>query len=244
MHPVGYRKRWLALSLVLIVALAVALAACGGVAAPAEPSITLEPTSGAPGIEVAVTGEGFPVAVEINIRLGPPDVGASPEAYATTLTTESGGFSTSFILPETWPDGNAITEKELLVIALLPDGSVKATAPFDYQPLTSPAPELTLNPANGEAGARVTVTGANFPPNTTISLRLSTPTSEREPVEVAQVASDAQGGFRTVITIPLTWPNSDTAVREQALAIEAVRASGGPSLAKGTFFNVSGERSP
>ncbi len=234
-------KRMFVLSLVWIMALAVVLAACGGVAAPVEPSIVVEPTSGGAGTEVAVSGEGFPAGVEISIRLGPPDVGASPLAYATTTATEKGVFFTSFILPEKWPDEVAIVEEELLIIALIADGSVKATARFDYQPLPTPAPDMILNPENGGAGERVTVVGVNFPPGTAISLRLSSPASERPAEELAQVVSDEAGGFHTVIGIPVTWSGTEAAVREQELVMLAVSANGGQTLAQATFFNVGGE---
>lgn len=135
MEPVNLLKRGFALSLLVLLA----LTACPGVVTPLEPSVTVEPTSGAAGTEVVVTGEGFPANIEIDVRLGPPDVGASPEAYAVTTTTETGAFVTSFVLPARWPNATPIIEEELLIIALIPDGSVKATAPFDYEPGAQPS---------------------------------------------------------------------------------------------------------
>ena len=123
------------------VALTVWLAACCRTTGPVEPAITVDPVAGAAGTEVTVSGHGFPSGLEINIRLGPPDVGASPLAYATTTTTTDGAFVTSFVLPATWPDETPIVEGELLIIALIPDGSVKATAPFAYGPPLSRAPD-------------------------------------------------------------------------------------------------------
>lgn len=217
------------------------LAACAGAGAPPTPRIAVDPAGGGPGTVVSITGEGFPAGVEIVIRLGPPDVGASPEAYATTMTMANGSFVTSLALPETWPDETSIVEGELLIIALTPDGSMKATVPFDYRPPLNPAPELTLDPANGEPGERVEVMGVKFPPGTSISLRLSSPTAGRE-AEVAQVAGDTQGRFRTIIAIPLTWPNSEATLHEQELVIVAVNADSGQILAQAAFFNVGGER--
>lgn len=155
-----FLKRGLTLSLVL----SLIWAACAGVRGPVEPSIAVEPAAGTAGTEVVVTGEGFPAGVEIDVRLGPPDVGASPEAYATAITTEHGGFVTSFVMPSMWPDETPIAEGELLIIALVSDGSVKATAPYDYRPPPSPTPELRLDPPNGKPGQRLVVTGTNFWP--------------------------------------------------------------------------------
>lgn len=229
-------KRGFALSLVALLA----VTACNGIVAPQEASVAVDPTSGAAGTEVIVIGEGFPANIEINIRLGPPEVGASPEAYATTITTETGAFVTAFAIPDKWPDETPIVDEELLIIALIPDGSVKATVPFDYQP--SLAPEITLTPPNGNPGQRVVVRGANFPREIAISLRLSSPASAHVREEAAQIVSDNEGQFRTVIIIPDTWSGSAGAVREQELVVEAVGAKDGQSLARATFFNVSGQQ--
>lgn len=147
MERLGFLKRRLSrrvavwLAPVVWLALAVWLAACGGATGPVEPSIMVEPAAGAAGTEVTVAGDGFPAGLVINIRLGPPDVGATPLAYATATATEDGTFVTSFVLPAFWPDETPIVEGELLIIALVPDGSVKATAPFGFGSPPSAVPD-------------------------------------------------------------------------------------------------------
>lgn len=237
MDLAGFLKRGFALGLVPLLA----ATACNGIVAPPEASVAVDPTSGAAGTEVIVTGEGFPANIEINIRLGPPEMGASPEAYANTMTTENGAFVTAFAIPNKWPDETPIVEEELLIIALIPDGSVKATASFDYQPTLGLAPEIALTPPNGKPGQRVVVRGVNFPREMAISLRLSSPASAHAMEEVAQIVSDKEGRFRTVIIIPDTWSGSTGSVLEQELVVEAVGAKDGQSLARATFFNVSGK---
>lgn len=228
---------------ILILMLAAWLAACAGGATPPTPSIEVEPTSGLAGTDITVTGKGFPAGVEISIRLGPPGVGASPEAYAVATTTGRGAFVTAFVLPEMWPDGTPIVEEALLIIALTSDGSVKATASFNYRAPLNPTPEFALDPANGEPGQHVVVTGANFPSSAPMTLHLSSPASDHVGEVLAQIVSDEHGSFRTVIAIPITWSDSNAPVREQELLVEAISADGGERLSQATFFNVAGEKS-
>lgn len=138
-----FNARALLLALLLLVG---APACAFGAGAPSEPTIVLEPREGGAGTKVTVRGSGFPAHMELDIRLGPPDVGASPQAYAVTSTGADGSFATSFILPNAWPDGRLIDQETLLVIALNSDGSVKATAPFTFR--SSSNPETTGKPGS------------------------------------------------------------------------------------------------
>lgn len=99
---------------------------------PAEPSISLEPTAGGPGTVVIVTGVGFPSHTNVSIRLGPPDVGATPQTYGAILTAKTGSFNLSFTMPDSWLDGTPITEDNLMVV-VTNDASIKAPALFVYQ---------------------------------------------------------------------------------------------------------------
>ncbi|MBN1316894.1 MAG: hypothetical protein JXA42_15550, partial [Anaerolineales bacterium] len=75
----------------------------------------------------------------IEIRIGPPDVGATPQSYAETITTKDGEFALSFSMPAEWPDGSPILIEEMVIVAINNDASVKSTVPFRYQadPFTS-----------------------------------------------------------------------------------------------------------
>ena len=97
---------------------------------PAQPAITLNPTSGGPETTVNVTGAGFPAGETIGFYLGIPNAGASPDAMAKLQAAPDGSFSAIFPLPSAWPDGRPITEPTLVIIAANPDFSVKATAEF------------------------------------------------------------------------------------------------------------------
>jgi hypothetical protein len=108
------------------------LGACSSPNTVVSPAIALNPDDGGPDTEVIVTGTDFPPATEVNVRLGPPDVGATPQSYGRAVTDAAGSFALSFVMPAQWPDGEVITETELVVVAINQDASVKATAPFHF----------------------------------------------------------------------------------------------------------------
>ena len=99
-----------------------------------KPVIALNPQTGGVQTLVAVTGDNFPAGTAVMLRLGPPDVGATPFSYASGIAGGDGRFTLSFTVPESWPDGLPITETNLTVIVLNEDGSLKATAFFVLQP--------------------------------------------------------------------------------------------------------------
>lgn len=111
-----------------------------------EPFISVSPQSGGSNTAVVVLGENFPAGTAVMLRLGPPDVGATPNSYASATAGADGRFTMSFLIPESWPDGRPITEPELTIIVINEDGSVKATAPFAFQPGVVVQPTLE----NGE----------------------------------------------------------------------------------------------
>jgi len=115
----------------------IVLSACVPAIEQAEPAIVLDPMTGGPGTPVVVIGSGFPAKIPVSVRLGPPSVGATPQSYGDTTTDAEGIFTLSFTMPAQWPDGAPITQSEMVVVALNEDGSIKATAPFDYTPSLS-----------------------------------------------------------------------------------------------------------
>lgn len=130
--PGSWRWRWLWLALLILLLLS--LEAYNSRAMQPQPAITISPTAGGQGTQVTVHGRDFPPDLVVSVRLGPPSVGATPQAYAVTTTSADGTFEMHFIMPGSWPDGRLLTTTDLLVVVLNEDASVKATAPFTYQP--------------------------------------------------------------------------------------------------------------
>jgi hypothetical protein len=130
------------------------------------PAIVLAPASGGPGTTVAVSGSGFPPETQVSARLGPPSIGATPRSYGDAVADADGVFTLLLTIPAYWPNGTAIAESELEVVVLNPDGSIKATAPFAFNPRSRDASADV--PDRAGQGERVVLTwyregsGADF----------------------------------------------------------------------------------
>ncbi len=108
-----------------------------------SPKIFINPTSGGANTLVAISGEGFEPGTVLDVRLGPPDVGATPQSYGHVVVEGEGAFCVTFAMPSQWPDGSAITETDLIIVAINSDGRVKATAPFDFKPEATSQSDLS-----------------------------------------------------------------------------------------------------
>lgn len=124
-------KRFMALALGLVITLVVV--PCAMSERSSSPKIYINPTSGGANTRVAIAGEGFESGTVLDFRLGPPDVGATPESYGQVVVESEGAFFATFAMPGQWPDGSAITETDLIIVAINDNGCVKATAPFDFK---------------------------------------------------------------------------------------------------------------
>lgn len=135
------RKRdWFDFLVVMVLFSELSLSACEATISHFEsPRISVEPNSGGPNTTVVINGQGFPPNTAIEIRLGPPDIGASPKSYAAAVTNPEGEFMLTFTMPSNWPDGSPITIKDLVIIAINNDASVKSTALFAYSVKPAPA---------------------------------------------------------------------------------------------------------
>ena len=208
------------------------------------PSITINPDFGGPNTRVLLTGNGFPPNTALSLRLGPPDVGATPQSYGQAIADSSGVFSLMFFMPDHWPDKSPITETELVIVIINEDGSIKATAPFEFQPAGAAQPQLQLRPGNGAPGEQVTVIGQHFPPHARVGLRLGVTDTGLGSTNLVKLEADAHGVFEGELAIPLTWPGSDAPVIEQELLIAAVDEEKDQTLATAPFFNVAGRPAP
>jgi hypothetical protein len=165
-----------------------------------EPAITLNPQSGGAGTSVTVTGHSFPAGTAVMLRLGPPDVGATPFSYASAVTDPAGSFSLAFQIPERWPDDMPITETQLTVIALNDDGSLKATAPFTFQPGLSAGPTLTSDAGNVTTPDPLLIANEQAVVAAVMNHLVQTGESTQVAVSVEQM----EGEFARVNIIPVT----------------------------------------
>jgi hypothetical protein len=215
------RHQWLGRASAAAV-VAFLLVACAGLRIPVEPSICLSPTSGGPGTRVLVTGSDFPADTVLAVRLGPPDVGATPQTYGQATSDAGGRLQLAFDMPARWPDGSPVTEEELVVVVLNEDGSVKAVAPFRFEPAAAAIPTLTLDPGTGAHGQQIDVSGRGFPPRCELSLQIGRATAGIDPLPLARTTTGEAGGFDLLITIPSTWPTSGAPLLEDDLILLAI----------------------
>jgi hypothetical protein len=230
----------LSLTLLFILTAVACLARVGSETA----GITIHPDSGGGNTQVLITGTGFSPNTALSLRLGPPDVGATPQSYGQAITDNDGLFSLMFFMPDHWPDETPITETELVIVIINEDGSIKATAPFEFQPDRAAPPQLTIQPGNGAPGQQVTVTGQRFHPHANLGLRLGVADTRPSEINLVEVKVDTQGAFQAEMAIPLTWPGSDAPVVERELLITAVDEEKDQMLATASFFNTAGRLAP
>src|SRR5258708_21895656 len=78
------------------------------VMAAATPKISLTPNAGSMNTQITVAGEGFPSGQKIAIYLGVANAGFGGQTYAETNADGNGKFSTAFVMPGVWPNGDPI----------------------------------------------------------------------------------------------------------------------------------------
>jgi hypothetical protein len=168
----------------------------------------ISPASGAPGIDVVVSGANFPSSTALVIRF-----------ETTTLTVKSGDSSTRvsgiFISTVTIPAGASSGAHTITVTA----GTASATGTFT---VSAPAtPTITVTPASGLSGRTVTVAGTNFTANAALAFTFDGAAITPKSGDTAVLPG---GGFSTVLTIPATTAGAHT-----------ISATDGTGTASGTF---------
>jgi hypothetical protein len=104
-----------------------------------QPTIHLTPASGTINSQITVDGENFTAGQKVMIFIGLPDTAYANTPYSAALVEKNGTFTTSFVMPGTWANGDPIVESKLVIVAVDAAGDT-ASASFDY----TPAPLETL----------------------------------------------------------------------------------------------------
>ena len=232
--------KWLKLFRLVVAPLLIALvvSTCTRNTTSESPDISIDPATGGPNARVLVNGAGFPAGTILNVRLGPPSVGATPQSYGQVIVDGKGEFSVTFTMPAQWPDGTPITEKDLMIVVINEDGNVKATAPFSFEPEVGGQPMLSLKPGNAGPGQQIEVVGYYFRAGAQIALRLGVPNAGLGDDNLMEVQADEHGTFEVALTLPATWPGSGAPITEQDLVIVAVDEGRDQALATASFFNT------
>lgn len=94
----------------------------------ARPTLTAQPTSGAAGTAVTLSGQGWPAGTRVALSLGGANTGAG--GHYAIATADARGRVTMRVRPSALPSGVPLTPGRITLLAHNADGSLKATAPF------------------------------------------------------------------------------------------------------------------
>ncbi|MEZ4557503.1 MAG: hypothetical protein R2854_13815 [Caldilineaceae bacterium] len=226
-------------------------------------AVRISPTSGGPGTVVTVNGEGYPPNATVEIFLGTPDqsIGAGdPFSFGRASTDRNGKFSTAITIPATWPNGQANTSPQLVVLAKAQGQDIQAAALFDFAvppmsptptvaptetpvvpPTPTPNPNARVSPPGGSGGTQVIVSGGGFPANTTVNVHLAafdaSPSSNRGYERYATTTTNANGDYSVGFSMPGSWPDGTAIATGNLLILVATEDFG---VSTSVTFNYAG----
>jgi len=155
---------------------------------------------------VTVTGSNFTKNAQATIKFGKISVATSPENVAISTT---GTFLAKFFVPAGVAAGNHI-------VSARDDAGKMGNATFTVQASVSTL--ISLSPTSAAQSAMVTVTGANFTPNTSVTIKF-------DGSAITTVTATATGTFSATFVIPST----------AASGSHIVSATDGTKIASATF---------
>ncbi len=139
-----------------------------------EAEITVDPTQGAPGDTVTVRGTGFGDEVEVDIEFDGAEV-------IRAETDDEGSFQAAFTVPAKSPGTYEIEAKD--------DDNNKDDVDFTV------AAGINLGQTTGNVGSQVTITGAGFTPNASLTITYAGK-------QVATATADNVGKFSSTFAVP------------------------------------------
>ncbi|WP_176697132.1 choice-of-anchor G family protein [Microbacterium sp. 3J1] len=145
------------------------------------------------GIDLAVTGSGWPASTEVSVQLTAPG-GAAVGAPVPVTTDATGGFTVAYPVPASAEAGAGYT-----VTATA--GTVSAT---DTTEVTAAA-AVDAAPAVQE-GTDLAVSGTNWPASTQVSVQLTAPGTGAAIGGPVVVTTDGTGFFTTAYPVPAGTP--------------------------------------
>lgn len=177
----------------------------------ASATITLTPTSGAVGTSVTISGSGFTGGSSITIKFDTNTITITPSVIANP----SGIFSATIVIPSTATAGNhTITATDV--------AGKTASAIFK---VIVPA-TITLSPTAGQRNTNVTVSGSNFNPSSTVTIKFDSLTLTTTPPTITTTSA---GSFSATVKIPST----------SSAGSHTISATDGAGKSASATFNVS-----
>lgn len=145
-------------------------------------AMVLNPTSGAPGTLVQVSGGDFGAGDTVNISY-------QGSIVATVTADTSGAFTTNVSIPSTAIASNVTFQ------AANASGSISVNASFKV------TPAITITPTSGVSGTSITITGQSFNSSNTVYIYWYDPVSQSSSY-LSAATSSADGTLNATITVP------------------------------------------
>ena len=165
--------------------------------------IALSVAEGSVGDIVTVTGGGFTAGGSVQLYFDTVDAANLIKAVTANAasSTTPGSISTTITIPATARGNHTIIARDVTSTLVTP-GKVFAVMP-----------KIIISPATGAVGSQVTVTGAGFSANSSISFEWDGSAISG----VAAVTSNATGGFTKTFTIPNATSGEHTITARDAI---------------------------
>jgi hypothetical protein len=213
-----------------------------------HPYADVVPAQGPTGIEVTVSGGGFPANATVNLYLSglvqaSAEQATSAQVRATTTTNNNGNYSMKFTIPNTWPDGSPVEVGKLALLVATQDFGVEATAVFEVTspPVSGGNPYAQVSPSSGGADTRVTVRGGGFPANTRVraylaGLATASALNSDDMESYASTTTDGAGNYSLSFDMPDEWPDGDDIETGKIIILVATDDFGVEASADFDFF--------
>ena len=168
------------------------------------PSIALSPATALPNQSIAITGAAFTTgggATVASISIGGTSVTEDKINFGKVVNIASGGnFVANLIIPV----NSTTISAGPVTVAVTDSAGVTASAS-----LTISSPAITVSPASSRAGSQITVTGSNFPADSSAAgsddvpqVTLEYETGSNQFQRMVTVLPDSTGGFASHFTVP------------------------------------------
>ncbi len=152
-----------------------------------SPSVALSASSGVAGTVITVYGEGFNRSKYVDIYFGSTKIDDNNAAVRTDRTNSAGSITYLLTVPAAAAAGT-------YTITIEDENNNDISASKNFTVILNSV--ITLSKNTGNVGDTVTVSGANFSPNTTLSILFDSI------VVSSATITDASGNFSATITIP------------------------------------------
>jgi LysM repeat protein len=86
------------------------------------PAISLQPRLAGPGETITVMGYNYRPGATINLYLEKPSLRRQSNVLKTVTADANGRFTTTVVIPATWPDGFAVDTRTVSIAGRTPDG--------------------------------------------------------------------------------------------------------------------------